>query len=161
MEPNEEGTLKLEEGSDDDDLDSVNGLFHWKMEDYELFSSCHMLGVDEGSMGDEKNEFSTEYREVKEGEAPIDETPTHTFSNEKPNKYEEPKVKTMNLGDEANPKNIFVGDDWNPVLKVATFKIFMEYKDVFAWTHKDLKGVPLELCVHRIPLIQGAVLVRK
>ncbi|XP_059068626.1 transposon Tf2-1 polyprotein [Cryptomeria japonica] len=54
-----------------------------------------------------------------------------------------------------------VGDDWSPVLKAAAFKIFLEYKDVFAWTYKDLKGVPPELCVHRIPLMQGARPVRK
>ncbi len=60
--------------------------------------------------------------------------PAHTFSNDKPIKYEEPTVKTMNLGDEANPKYIFVGDDWNPVLNATAFKIL--------WTYKDLKGVP-------------------
>jgi hypothetical protein len=65
MEPNKEGILKLEGGSKDDDLDLVNGLFHWQMEDYELFPSCHMLGVEEGSKGDEKNKFLMEYREVK------------------------------------------------------------------------------------------------
>lgn len=27
--------------------------------------------------------------------------------------------------------------------------------------HKDLKGVPPELCVHRIPLVEGAIPVRK
>ena len=48
----------------------------------------------------------------------------------------------MNLGDEAEPKNILMGDNWDLVLKAAVFKIFMEYKDVFAWTYKDLKGVP-------------------
>lgn len=37
----------------------------------------------------------------------------------------------------------------------------MEYKDAFAWTYKDLKGIPPELCVHRIPLIPGAQPVRK
>ena len=62
----------------------------------------------------------------------MDKTPAHTFSKEKPIKYEEPTVKTMKLGDEAEPKNILVGDDWNPVLKATAFKIFMEYKDVFA-----------------------------
>jgi hypothetical protein len=76
-------------------------------------------------------------------------------------KYEEPTVKTINLGDEAEPKNILVGDDWNPVLKAAAFKIFTEYKDVFAWTYKDLKGVPPELCVHRILLVEEAIPVRK
>lgn len=67
----------------------------------------------------------------------------------------------MNLGDEAKPRNILVEDNWDPILKAAAFKIFLEYKDVFTWTYKDLKGVPLELCVHRIPLVEGAVPVRK
>ncbi len=29
LEPNEEGVLQLEGGSTDNDLDSVNGFFHW------------------------------------------------------------------------------------------------------------------------------------
>lgn len=128
MEPDEKGVLRLG-GSTDDDLDSMNGLLHWQMEDYELFPICNMLGVEEEKEG---NEFTKEYREIKEGEAQVDETSAHMFSEDKPMKYEEPTVKTMNLGDEANPKNIFVGDDWNPVLKAAVFKIFMEYKDIFA-----------------------------
>lgn len=47
------------------------------------------------------------------------------------------------------------------MLKAAAFKIFIEYKDVFAWTYKDPKGVPLELCVHRISLVPGAHLIWK
>jgi hypothetical protein len=82
----------------------------------------------------------------------------HTFSNEKPIKNGEPTMKTSKLGDETNPTNIFVGDDWNPVLKAATLKIFMEYKDVFGWTYKDLKGVSPELYVYYIPLIQGVTI---
>lgn len=78
----------------------------------------------------------------------------------KPIRYEE-SVKPTNLGMEAEPRNILVGDDWNPVLKATAFKIFMEYKDVFAWMYKDLKGVPLELCIHQISLVPGAVHVQK
>ena len=130
------------------------------MEDYELFSSYNMLGVEEGNNGEE-NRFSKEYQELKDGEAMMDETPAHTFSEEKPIKYDESIAKTMNLGDEAEPKNILVGDDWNPVLKATTFKIFMEYKDVFAWMYKYLKGVPSELCVHHISLVEGAIPVWK
>ena len=55
MEPNGEGILRLEGGSNVDDLDSVNGLLHWQMEDYELFLSCDMLGVEEGNKGEEMN----------------------------------------------------------------------------------------------------------
>jgi hypothetical protein len=88
------------------------------MEDYELFLSCHMLRVEEGSKGEEKK-----YKEVKVG-VKMDETPAHI-----------PSVKIVNLGDKANPKNIFVGDNW--------------------------KGVLPKLCVRRIPLIQRAVPVQK
>jgi len=30
--------------------------------------------------------------------------------------------------------------------------MFKEFKDVFAWTYKDLKGIPSELTQHRIEL---------
>ena len=40
MEPDEEGVLRLDGGSNDDDLDSVNGLFHWQMEDYFRVAIC-------------------------------------------------------------------------------------------------------------------------
>ena len=110
MEPDDEGVLQLEGGSSDDDLDSVNGFFHWQMEDYELFPSCNILGGEEGN-DEEENKFPADYQEVKEGEANIDETPAHECSTEKSMKYEEPTVKTMNLGSEVEPKNIFVGDD--------------------------------------------------
>ena len=78
IEPNK-GVLRLG-GLNDDDLDSMNGLLYRQMEDYELFSSYNMLGVEEGK---ERNEFLKEYSEIKEGEAQVDETPTHTFSEDK------------------------------------------------------------------------------
>ena len=105
------------------------------MEDYELFQSCNILTIEEGHNEDG---FPKEFREIKEGNAPLDETPTHVFSEGKLIKYDEATVQTMNLGDKAELKNILVGDNWNPVLKAAAFKIFLEYKDVFTWTYKDL-----------------------
>ena len=104
----------MDGGSTDDDLDSVNGLFHWQMEDYELFPTCNVLSIEEGPR---ENEFPKEFKEVKEGDAPVDVTPAHTFSTEEPIKYNEAKLETMNLGDEAEPRNILVGDNWDPVLK--------------------------------------------
>lgn len=76
-------------------------------------------------------------------------------------KYEEPNIKKVDLGEQDNPKVILVGNDWNLVLKAVAFRIFMEYKDVFAWPYKDLKGIPLDLCVHRIPVELGAQPIRK
>lgn len=127
------------------------------MEDYELFHlECNMLQVEEEAK--EKDMFLLEYgvARVKEGVARVNETPTHQFAKDKPIQYKDSTLKETNLGDEGSSKTILVGDDWNPVLKEVAFKIFMEYKDVFAWTYKDLKGVPPKLCVHRIPLIPRA-----
>ena len=65
MEPDDEGVLRLEGGSTDDDLDSVNGLLHWQMEYYEVFPSCNILSIEEGKEG---HEFPKEYSELKKGE---------------------------------------------------------------------------------------------
>jgi hypothetical protein len=32
-------------------------------------------------------------------------------------------------------------------------KLLLEYKDMFAWIYKDLKGIPLELAQHCIKLV--------
>lgn len=152
MDPNDEGVLELEECSGDE-TSSLNGLFHWQMEDYELFHS-YMLGIEEPK--DEEEVFPPEFVENKEGNAEINECPAHCFEG-KAIRYKEPLVEATNLGDAENPRNILVGGDWNSELKVAAFKIFMEYKDVFAWTCKDLKGVPPEMCVHHIPLAEATV----
>ena len=121
----------------------MDGLFHCKIGNYELFmSSCNVLEIEE------QNEFPPEYTYYKEGEAKVKDSLAHQFPKDEPIKYQEAKLQEINLGDQRNPKTIFIGNDWDPVLKVATFQIFMKYKDVFAWTYKDLKGVPLELYVH-------------
>jgi len=39
--------------------------------------------------------------------------------------------------------------------------IIKEFKNVFAWTYKDSKGIPLELAQHRIDLITTLPLVTR
>ena len=41
----------------------------------------------------------------------MDETLAHVFGDGKPIKYDEAIVQTMNLENEAKPKNILVGDN--------------------------------------------------
>lgn len=157
IEPNGEGVLRLGNCSEDE-TSSLSGLFHWQMDDYEILQpECNVLEILE--LGNDGT-YPPQFAEYEEGGVEVDSTPAHQFEKEVV-QYEEPKVQSTNLGDEKDPRVIMVGDDWNPVLKAAAFKIFLEYKDVFAWTYKDLKGVPPELCVHRIPLMEGARPVRK
>ena len=155
MNPNNEGVLELEECSEDK-TSSLNGLFHWQMEDYELFH-FYMLGIEEPKV--EKEVFPLEFVEYKEGNAKINKSPAHRFEKGKAIRYEEPSMEATNLGDTENSRNILLKDDWNPVLKAAAFKIFMEYKDVFSWIYKDLKWVPPKTCVHSIPLVCGPITI--
>ncbi len=38
------------------------------------------------------------------------------------------------------------------VVKNQLIELLKEFKDVFAWTYKDLKGIPLEIVQHKIEL---------
>ena len=40
-------------------------------------------------------------------------------------------------------------------------KLLLEFEDVFAKSHKDLKGIPLEIAEHRIDLVEGAIPIRQ
>jgi hypothetical protein len=31
--------------------------------------------------------------------------------------------------------------------------VLIEYRDVFAWSYKELKGIPREVCEHKIELM--------
>lgn len=79
-EPNEEGVLELDECSEDG-TSSLAGLFHWQMEDYEVFHpKCHMLQICEigqSSSGMEEQSFSSECGRYQEGMAQMDDMPTH------------------------------------------------------------------------------------
>jgi len=51
------------------------------------------------------------------------------------------KVSQKNLGDEANPKPIFIRESLSPSKKENLIHLKREYKDVFAWNYKDMPGL--------------------
>jgi hypothetical protein len=79
-----------------------------------------------------------------------------------------PKLKTpkstcvdMNLGTENDPKNIRVYSGLTTELFKEWLQVFKDTQDVFAWTYKDLKGVPPEICQHQIVLETNAKPIRQ
>jgi hypothetical protein len=79
-----------------------------------------------------------------------------------------PKLKTskstcidMNLGTENDPKSIRIYSGLTTELFKEWLQFFKDTKDVFAWTYKDLKGVPPEICQHQIVLESNAKPVRQ
>ncbi len=35
-------------------------------------------------------------------------------------------------------------------------KVLMEYENMFAWNYKEIKGIPKEVCEHKIELMVNA-----
>jgi hypothetical protein len=67
----------------------------------------------------------------------------------------------MNLGTDQDPKNINVYDGLSPEEFTTWHKFFKANKSAFAWTYKDLKGVPPDICEHQIILEDNVKSIRQ
>ncbi len=81
----------------------------------------------------------------------MNETPTkiqvHNLQITRWTLIKEQLVK-LNLGTEANPQYIKVNAQLTKEKTKKLQMLFKEFKDVFTWTQKDLKGILLELAQH-------------
>jgi len=53
----------------------------------------------------------------------------------------ENKVTQVNLGDETNPKPIFISESLSPPEKEDLISLVREYIDAFAWNYEDMPGL--------------------
>ncbi|MCO5559260.1 hypothetical protein L7F22_012855 [Adiantum nelumboides] len=72
---------------------------------------------------------------------------------EKGESYEGPqyakKIDLVKPRDELRPT--YIANDLNEEEEELLLNLFKEYRDVFAWSYKDLKGVDSKICQHTIP----------
>ncbi|RYA67999.1 hypothetical protein DD598_26130, partial [Enterobacter cloacae complex sp. 2DZ2F16B1] len=54
------------------------------------------------------------------------------------------------------PRPVYIATDLSPGEEERLLSLLREYRDVFAWSYKDLKGVDPSICQHTIPLKQDA-----
>ena len=68
--------------------------------------------------------------------------------------YEGPKdAKKIDLaGPNEDAKPIYIATDLEPTKEQRLVELLQEFRDVFAWLYKDLKGVDPVVCQHTIPL---------
>ncbi|MCO5588603.1 hypothetical protein L7F22_042560 [Adiantum nelumboides] len=117
-------------------------------------------------------ELPPRWLQEKYAEFPIDQTPAHDISTLEAAHYLSTNahspatppdpVKEANLGSPNKPQHILLAT-WlweHPVLLNQVISFMHSFKDVLAWSYKDLEGIPQELGVHTIPLIEGAKPVR-
>ena len=66
--------------------------------------------------------------------------------------------KQVNLAEpgEEPRRMVCIATDLSPDEEELLVKTLREYKEVFAWSYKDLKGVDAEICQHTIPLRDDA-----
>ena len=67
-------------------------------------------------------------------------------------KFNTSEYINMNLGTDQEPKSIQVYKGMGESEYEQWFQFFKHNMDVFAWTYKDLKGIPPDVCEHRIIL---------
>jgi hypothetical protein len=63
------------------------------------------------------------------------------------------QLKKLNLGNEGNPKQVLINAMLPISFQTKIKKLLGNYHDVFAWSYKDLMGIPREICEHKIELV--------
>ena len=71
------------------------------------------------------------------------------------------KLTQINLGDEANPKPIFISESLSPSKKEDLIQFIREYIDVFAWNYEKMPGLDPQIAIHRLNINPDAKLVKQ
>ncbi len=65
-------------------------------------------------------------------------------------------MKKLNLGSERDPKEVLINAILPTSFQAQIKQLLLNYHDVFAWSYKDLKRIPREICEHKIELVANA-----
>ena len=103
---------------------------------------------DEQDLPSNFKKYTIEDRKIKLLK-PKREKPTTTGQS-----YEGPEdAKQVDLAANGEePRLVWIATDLSQTEEALLISTLKEYKDVFAWSYKDLKGVDPEICQHTIPM---------
>ena len=73
---------------------------------------------------------------------------------------DEALFKNLNLGTTEDPKLVKIAKDLGEY-ETKVKDLLLQFKDVFAFTYKDMKGIPPYVCEHKIELQPEAKHVRQ
>ncbi len=65
---------------------------------------------------------------------------------------EEKQLTKINLGFEKNLEHVKINVDLEPIVSYQFTELLKEFKDIFACTYQDLKGIPPNVIQHWIAL---------
>ncbi|KAL0345464.1 UNVERIFIED_CONTAM: Transposon Tf2-12 polyprotein [Sesamum radiatum] len=109
-------------------------------EEIEIIVGSNHVSIDEGSDSDvSKDEIQNAPPELEDGvQATVDE------------------LRELNLGTTEEPRPIFVSALLSPEEEEQYFKTLGEYRDVFAWTYKEMPGLDPKVAIHHLGIRHGA-----
>ena len=86
------------------------------------------------------------------------EKPKRTPTGQPGESYDGPEqAKQIDLAEPGEePRMVWIAIDLTAAEEALLISTLKEYRDVFAWSYKDLKGVDPKVCQHTIPLKDGA-----
>ncbi|XP_074290638.1 uncharacterized protein LOC141617349 [Silene latifolia] len=109
-----------------------------KSSDLEITTSSYHITVEE---------VPDENEEVKADEAP------ETLEDGGQSTVDE--LKELNLGTIEDPRPIYVSALLTKEEEEEYYKLLVEYKDVFAWSYKEMPGLSPKVAVHRLAIKKG------
>ena len=65
------------------------------------------------------------------------------------------ELKELNLGTNEDPRPIYVSMLLSPSEEKSYFKLLLNYKDVFAWSYKEMLGLDPKVAVHQLMMKHG------
>ena len=65
-------------------------------------------------------------------------------------------LEEVNIGTASNPRLLSIAKELRLEQREAMIILLKEYKDVFAWSHKDMKGLDPKFYQHKINLATHA-----
>ncbi|KAL0287782.1 UNVERIFIED_CONTAM: Transposon Tf2-12 polyprotein [Sesamum calycinum] len=131
---------KIQEDKDDD-KESVASSCHISCDDEmikdEIATTYHITLNEGDSIEEEDAEIAP--LELEEGvKATIDE------------------LKEINFGDVENPRPIYISALLTDHEEGAYIELLLEFKDVFAWSYKEMPGLDPKVAIHQLSIRKGA-----
>ncbi len=66
------------------------------------------------------------------------------------------QLNKLNLGTNEEPRMVLVNVILSKQFQVKVKQLLTKFKDVFAWSYKELKGIPRSICEYKIELTTNA-----
>ena len=108
--------------------------------------------------------YPDQFDKVKEGDITVDITPAAEAVKRKNiagwTVENEDLVRNLNLRTLEDPKLVKIAKDLGE-FEAKVKDLLLRFKDLFAFTYKDVKGIPPYVCEHKIELQAEAKLVRQ